>query len=134
AFDISPTALAIARERYAGESRVDHMEGDLIAPRAEWAGAFDFVFEAYTLQVLPPAERARAAASLRTLVAPGGTLLVVARAREPKDPEGAMPWPLLRSEIDAIAAGDLALEGARDVIDDETPPVRRWIATYVRRQ
>lgn len=132
AFDVSPTAIERARARFPG-SPVDYRVADVLEPPAAWHAAFDLVAETYTLQVLPPRERARAARVLAGLVARGGTLLVIARGREPGDPEGAMPWPLTRAEIDAIAGDDLALERVEDFVDAEDPPVRRFRATLRRR-
>jgi SAM-dependent methyltransferase len=132
AFDVAPTAVAQARARFPG-SPVGYCVANLLEPPAEWRAAFDLVAETYTLQVLPPAERRVAAAALRTLVAPGGTLLVIARGREPGEPEGAMPWPLTRAEVEAIGGGDLALVAFEDFLDDEDPPVRRFRATFRRR-
>lgn len=132
AFDVAPTAVAQARARFPGSS-VRYCVGNLLEPPAEWRAAFDLVAETYTLQVLPPAERRIAAAALRTLVAPGGTLLVIARGRESGEPEGAMPWPLTRAEVEAIGGVDLALVVFEDFLDDEDPPVRRFRVTFRRR-
>jgi flavoprotein hydroxylase len=132
AFDVAGTAVARARERFPG-SPVRYAVADLLEPPAEWRAAFDLVAETYTLQVLPPRERGLAVQALRTFVAPGGTLLVIARGREPADPEGAMPWPLTRGEVEAIAGDGLTLTGLEDFLDDEDPPVRRLRATFRRR-
>src|SRR5436190_1404721 len=95
AFDVAATAVARARARFPG-SPVRYLVADLLDPPADWRAAFDLVAETYTLQVLPPSERGAAVHALRTFVAPGGTLLVIARGREPAEPEGVMPWPLTR--------------------------------------
>jgi SAM-dependent methyltransferase len=132
AFDVSATAIAQARVRFP-ESTVDYRVADLLVPPLSWYAAFDLVAETYTLQVLPPRERYRAARTLRTLLAPGGVLLVIARGREPDEPEGAMPWPLTRDEIEALAGDGLVLERVEDFVDREEPPVRRFRATFRRR-
>jgi SAM-dependent methyltransferase len=131
AFDVSRTAIERARARFP-DSPVDYRVADLLAPPAEWHAAFDLVAETYTLQVLPPPERHAAARVLRDLMAPGGVLLVIARGREPEEPEGAMPWPLTRAEIEAIAGDGLVLERFEDFVDAEDPPVRRFRATFRR--
>ena len=128
AFDVSAAAIDAARARHGAIA--DWQVASATEPPDAWRGAFDLVFEIYTLQCMPRDLRARAAAALADLVAPGGAMLVIARAREPGDPEGAMPWPLTRAELEAIP---LALVSIADVLDDETPPVRRWIAAYERR-
>ncbi len=132
AFDVAATAIDGARARFPA-SRVRYVTADLLAPPVDWRGAFDLVAETYTLQVLPPPERAVAARVLGDLVAPGGTLLVLARGREPDDPEGAMPWPLTRAEVEAIGRAGLRLAAFEDFLDAEDPPVRRLRATFRRR-
>jgi SAM-dependent methyltransferase len=132
AFDVAPTAIAGARARFPG-SPVRYLVADLLAPPPEWRAAFDLVAETYTLQVLPPTERTVAAQTLRSVLAPGGTLLVIARGREATDPEGEMPWPLTRAEMEGIGAGELFLTGFEDFVDAEEPPVRRFRATFRRR-
>ena len=131
AFDLSPTAVEHARRRFP-ESRVDSCVGNLLEPEAGWHRRFDLVFEVYTIQVLQRGHRRRAIEQLGELVAPGGTLLVVARGRDASEPEGEMPWPLTREELGAIAQRGLELVELEDFLDDEDPPVRRFRATYQR--
>jgi SAM-dependent methyltransferase len=108
AFDVSPEAIRLARERSPG-SPVDYVVGDLLDPRPEWIGAFDLVVEIWTAQALPDPPRARAIATVGRLVAPGGILLAIALLREDDEPPGSgPPWPLARSEMEAFAAGGLA--------------------------
>ncbi len=132
AFDVAETAVAAARARFP-RSRVADAVADLLDPPPAWRGAFNLVAETYTLQVLPPPERALAARALGDLVAPGGTLLVIARGREPSEPEGAMPWPLTRAEVERLAVAGLAVTSFDDFVDDEQPPVRRFRATLGRK-
>jgi len=129
AFDVAPSAVEQARARFPA-APVTWCVGDVLSPPAHWAGAFDLVVECYTLQVLPPPERARAGAQLARLVAPGGLLLVIARARTEWDTPGNMPWPLLRQEVEALATPSLPLSSMEDFFDDERPPVRRFVATF----
>jgi SAM-dependent methyltransferase len=131
AFDVSPTAIAGCGTRFPG-SRVEYVVADALAPPPAWRGRFDFVVEAYTLQVLPPAARAAAVAALASLVSPRGRLLVLCRAREPEEPEGALPWPLTRAELDAFRRAGLAELEVESFLDRETPPVRRFRALYER--
>ena len=76
--------------------------------------------------------RAEAVAAIRRTVAPGGTLLIVARGREPGEPEGQMPWPLTRGELERVAGGDVRLTSFEDFVDREDPPVRRFRAVFRR--
>jgi SAM-dependent methyltransferase len=105
---------------------------DLLAPPAAWRGSFDLVFESYTLQVLPEPARRDAIAQLAALVAPGGRLLLLCRAREQSDPIGALPWPLTREELAGFVAHGLRETSFSDFLDRESPPVRRFRALYRR--
>jgi len=131
AFDISTSAIAWCRRRYP-QSSVSYVVEDLFSAPTEWKAAFQFVLESYTLQVLPPNIRADAARCIATFVAPGGTLLVIARAREPSETEGKMPWPLTRDELSLFKAEGLKEVSVEDYIDSEDPPVHRFRATYRR--
>ena len=131
AFDVSPTAIARCRSRFP-ESRVAYAVADILKPPAEWAGTFDFVFEAYTVQVLPPGARAECARSIGRMVAPEGVLLAVARSRRPQDPEGLMPWPLTREELDAFLVPGLRLADLRELVEPGDPPVPRFVAEFER--
>jgi SAM-dependent methyltransferase len=131
AFDVAPTAVAWCRRRFP-DSPVRYAVADVLDPPPAWAGAFDLVVEAYTLQVLPPDTRRAALARVAGFVAPGGALLVVARGRDEGDDPGAMPWPLTRAELAAVAAHGLAAAAFEDVADPEEPAVRRFRAEYRR--
>ncbi|MFJ6675477.1 alpha/beta fold hydrolase [Actinosynnema sp. NPDC091369] len=103
-FDISPTAVAQARQRFpAARFEV----ADLLDPPADWAGAFDVVVEVLIAQTLPAGVRPTAIAHVRRFVAPGGTLVLLAHGREDDEPETGPPWPLVRAEVESYAADDL---------------------------
>jgi SAM-dependent methyltransferase len=129
AFDVAPAAIARCRSRFP-ESSVEYAVADVLEPPAEWRAAFDFVFEAYTVQVLPGAARAACAASIGGTVASGGRLLVVARSRRPDEPEGAMPWPLTRGELDSFLVPGLGLANLRELVEPGDPPVPRFVAEF----
>ena len=131
AFDISKTAVAKSRKRFPN-SVVKYVVADLFKTPAEWQSGFEFVLESYTLQVLPPNLRAEAIRCITSLVAPGGTLLAIARARDAGEPEGAMPWPVTREELTAFGAQGLKEISFEDYMDREDPPVRRFRAAYHR--
>jgi 2-polyprenyl-3-methyl-5-hydroxy-6-metoxy-1,4-benzoquinol methylase len=133
AFDVAPTAVAAARRANPG-SPVTYATADLLDLPAEWSGAFDLVAEIYTLQPLFGSARAQAIAAVHAPVAPGGTLLVIARATDEEDPvrdPAQMPWPLTRGELLA-AGGPLRVERIEQFIDDEDPPKLRWRAQFRR--
>ena len=135
AFDLAPTAIAAARRIHAG-SAVTYEAADLLALPSAWAGAFDLVFEAYTVQPLFGPVRAAALAALRGPVAPGGTLLVVAFATEEANPERSpamMPWPLTRDEID-LAGGELRAVSVEllPIGNEPLPHLPHWRAEFHR--
>lgn len=129
AFDISASAIAWCRRRYP-QSSVSYVVEDLFSAPRKWKAGFHFVLESYTLQVLPPNIRAVAVRCIASFVAPGGTLLVIARGRELGDCEGKMPWPLTKDELSLFKTGGLKEVSFEDYMDSENPPVRRFRATY----
>jgi SAM-dependent methyltransferase len=131
AFDIAETAIRMARQRHPG-SPVDYRVADLLAPPQQWAGAFDLVVECNNVQALPRELRERATAAVASFVAPGGTLLVVAAAATEWGEDGP-PWPLIRAELSAFAAGGLAEESVERLPGVEGPFVERWRAVFTRR-
>lgn len=134
AFDVSPTAVAEARRRFSG-SPVDYQVADLLAPPPAWKGAFDLVAEIYTVQALFGQARAAAIEALPGLVAPGGTLLVIARATDDEIPvrdPAMMPWPLTRRELEAMAGNVLKVSRIEKFFDGEEPPRLRWRAEFTR--
>ncbi|HEX3713749.1 MAG TPA: methyltransferase domain-containing protein [Trebonia sp.] len=133
AFDVAPTAIERAVRENPGTA-VAYVTADLLGLPDEWEGAFDLIFEAYTVQPLYGPVRARALAALAGPVAPGGTLLVVARATDDPDPvrdPAQMPWPLTRAELD-LAGGPLRPARVEKFFDDEDQPKLRWRAEFRR--
>jgi SAM-dependent methyltransferase len=133
AFDVAPTAIERAVRENPG-SLVAYVTADLLALPRDWAGAFDLVVEAYTVQPLFGVVRERALAALYGPVAPGGTLLVIARATNEPAPErdpAMMPWALTRRELDQ-AGGPLRLVAVEQFLDEEDPPKLRWRAEFRR--
>jgi SAM-dependent methyltransferase len=129
AFDISASAIRAAQRRYP-KSDVRYVTADLLDPPAEWEQAFDLVVESLTLQALPDPPRRTAIRQIGRLVAPGGTMMVHARARdESDDPDDGPPWGLTRTEIEAIADGGLEIVRIEDIRE---PSTRRWRAEFHR--
>jgi hypothetical protein len=100
AFDVSPTAIRLARQRHRGTS-VEYVSADLLHLPRSWLRAFDLVAEIITVQALPRAVRRRATAGVARLTVPGGTLLVIAAAHDGAgEPQTGPPWPLTRADVD----------------------------------
>lgn len=132
AFDISATAIAMARKRFPN-SQIQYAAVDLFKVPEAWRSAFDFVFESNTLQALPAEVRPRAIDAVASFLKPGGLLLVIARAREESDPEGEVPWPLTRREFDRFRQAGLVQKSFEEITDAEPPHTRRFLATYTRK-
>jgi SAM-dependent methyltransferase len=130
AFDVSPTAVASTRERHP-DSDVDYCVADLLDPPAGWREAFDLVLESLTVQSMPIAFHAPATAGVAGFVAPGGSLLVVATARQDDtvEPDGP-PWPLTRAEIESYCDEGLEPVLIEQVRADGVPA--RWLAEFLR--
>jgi SAM-dependent methyltransferase len=132
AFDISPTAIRLARQRHGG-SQVEYATADLLHASRSWLRAFDLVTEIITVQALPRAMRRQATASVARLTAPGGTLLVIAGVDDGSaEPQPGPPWPLTRAEIesfadDGLVPADIELAGLPG-----EPGERRWRAEFQR--
>jgi SAM-dependent methyltransferase len=133
AFDISASAIRAARRRFPG-STVDYQVADLLDPPAGWREAFDLVVESQTVQALPDPPRRDAIGSIGRMVAPGGTLVVIALARADGEDAGPWPpWPITRAEVESFTASGLVPVTIDEVVDDgQEPPGRRWLAEFRR--
>jgi SAM-dependent methyltransferase len=132
AFDISETAIDVTRRSHPG-SAVHYLAADLLDPPREWRGAFDLVVEVFTVQALPEPLQPAATEQVSAQVAPGGTLLVVAAAREePVQAVEGPPWPLTRQAVEAFATGDLQLAALEHLANPLAPGNYRWRAEFHR--
>ncbi len=130
AFDVSATAIDWCRERFP-DSQVNYRVEDLFELPDAWAGAFDLVFEVYTLQAIPVGMRERAVACVRSLLSPGGYLALATRVRADVAPPEGPPWPLHPDELSGL--GDLTTIAREHFTiendDDGLPPsMMRMIA------
>jgi SAM-dependent methyltransferase len=133
AFDVSPSAVRAAQNRFPG-SAVEYLAADVLRPPDSWHRAFDVVVESLTLQALPDPPRREAIADVGNLVAPAGTLLVIARARNAdEDPGDGPPWALTRAELDAFMATGLEPVRIEELRDEGPPATHRWRAQFSRR-
>lgn len=128
AFDISQTAIRCARERHQG-SGVDYVVASVLDLPDTWHGAFDLVVEIITVQALPDDVRPRAIAGVASLVAAGGTLLVIALRDDGTHTAPPPPTPLTRAEIDSFAQHGLF---PHDVAEVQSPGGPRWRAVFRR--
>ena len=107
-FDFAPTAIAGARRKHP-DTQVTYLVADVLDLPCEWKGRFDLVVESLTVQSMPPEQHTVAARNIAGLVAPQGTLLVLASTRAEDSEVTGPPWPLTRSEVEVFAHGDLVL-------------------------
>jgi len=128
AFDISPHAIEWAKRRFP-DSSVAYRVADLFALPSPMTGAFDFVFESYTIQALPAPIRDVAIAAVASLVAPGGELLAVMRGGEPEEQVDGPPWPVTRPQLEGYEQAGLLVDTFDDFMDET---VRRWRVHYIR--
>jgi SAM-dependent methyltransferase len=131
AFDVSPTAVRGARERFP-ESVVEYVVADLLDPPAEWAGGFDLVVESITVQSMPLSVRAGAIRHVGRLVAPGGELLVISGIRGEGEQVDGPPWPLTRTEVESFAVDGLRATHVEQAVRPDAPTAKRWRAVFQR--
>ncbi|MBY5163322.1 methyltransferase domain-containing protein [Nitriliruptoria bacterium AS10] len=115
AFDVSPTAVTWARERFARDlagmpGTVDWQVADLLDLPAHLVGAFGLVVEVRTVQSLPATVRDRAMVGVSSLAGPGGWVLVstlLATSEEAARSWQGPPWAQAPSELAAYRVGGL---------------------------
>ena len=129
AFDISDSAIDAARRRFP-TSPVDFRVADLLNPPSEWRHHFDLVVETYTTQALPVRLRPTVVLHVGRFVARGGILLLLAAARDDRDPVDGPPWPLTRADIESFAVEGLETVSVEEIRDP--PGTHRWRAVYTR--
>jgi SAM-dependent methyltransferase len=130
AFDVSHTAIRLARQRHP-DSSVRYVTADLLDPPPDWLQAFDLVIEVITVQALPDPPRRQAIVNVGRLVAPGGTLLVIAWSDDDRAPPPP-PWPLRRGEIDAFAIDGLTTQHVEQVALPGEQYELRWRVQFRR--
>jgi SAM-dependent methyltransferase len=113
AFDVSPTAVTWARERFPGLD-VEWRVVDLLALPADLVGAFGLAVEVRTIQSLDPADRDLGMQAVASLLGPGGwlvaTLLLATSDQVARDWQGP-PWAVAPSELAAYRAAGLVRVG-----------------------
>lgn len=135
-FDISPTAISWARQRFPVLAK-NFMVADLFQPPPRFRHRFDLVVEIDTLPSIHPSVREHAANALSSLVTPHGTVLAICRGRDESDlldMTHPPPWNLTVSELTGLmeSTGLRPMRRPDDFMDDDSPPKRRLRAAFVR--
>ena len=132
AFDISLTAIEWARKLHS-ETDIKFVAADLFNPPQSWYQAFEFVLEVYTIQPLPLEIRANTIDAIANFVEfPDGKLVVVTRGREDDEIPLELPWALSRQDLSRFATNGLKQIYFEEMLDDEEPPVKRFVVEYAR--
>jgi len=131
AFDFVSEAVQWAKQRFPA-TKVTYAQGDLFALPEDWRQNFDLVHECYTLQALSSELIPQALAALKSALAPGGKLLIVARARDEADEIKVPPWPLPPSVFDEAKRQGLAALSIEDIPATAEFTARHWRALLRR--
>lgn len=127
AFDISPSAIAWAKERFP-ESTVDYQVADLFDLSPQWHGQFDFALEIFTVQALPQILRQDALKAIPPLLKNDGQLLFVCWAREHHETPQGPPWAISKTELKTLEVHGLTLEHEEDFLQNDE--ARRFRILY----
>jgi len=128
-FDFSAPAIEAARA-LTPVSAVDYELVDLLALPAAWLGGYDLVVESLTVQSLPRSIRPRVIAAVRSLAAPGGTVLVISSQQGVREESAVGPWPLSRADLDEFAGDGFDLVRLEQPAGPDGLP--RWRAEFRR--
>jgi SAM-dependent methyltransferase len=128
-FDFSPPGIEAARRLFPG-SPVDYAVADLLDLPAAWLGGFDFVLESLTVQSLPRSIRPEVVAAVRSLVARGGSVLVISAQEGIRADTPIGPWPLSRADVESFAGYGFTLVRLEEPPGPDGGP--RWRAEFRR--
>lgn len=112
--DVASLALEKARVHARVRDEV-YMEGDILAPPAEFRGMFDGVFEHTCFCAIEPWQRAGYAEAVASVLKPGGRLLAVFFLDPDNDGDGP-PFGGTREELDGLFGSFFRLMGEWDAI------------------
>lgn len=129
AFDISPEAIRLCKERYP-ETKVNYLVADLFDFPPQWHEYFNLVYECNTIQVLPGKHRIKARDAMISLLATQGHILVSCRSRLKGKQEDDIPLPLDKEELDGFVRCGLKEEYFKAYDDTQDPPVPHFFASY----
>lgn len=132
AFDISATAINWARKIHQ-DTDIKFVVADLFNPPQSWYQAFEFVLEVYTIQPLPLSMRPQVIDAIANFVKfPDGKIVVVTRGREDDEEPLELPWALSRQDLSRFAENGLKETYFEDILDDEEPPMRRFVVEFTK--
>lgn len=113
---LSPEVRDVGSLRLCSTDRIAIAVGDFFEATSELLGAFDGVYDRAALIALPPEMRPRYVAHLRSLVRPGGRVLLVTLDF---DAPGGPPFSVTEAEVRALYAGaHVSLLERVDVTED----------------
>jgi hypothetical protein len=129
---ISAARRSLGRSSGFPATKVNYVQGDLLALPDAWRQGFHLVHECYTLQALSPVLLPQALGALGSLLAPGSKLLVAARARDEGD---EIKWPprlLPPSMFEEAKRQRLAILSIEDIPAAAGGASRHWRALLRR--
>jgi len=129
AFDISPEAIKLCKQRYPN-TKVNYLIENLFFYPKDWKKDFDLVYECNTIQVLPGKYRIQARDAMVSLLAPNASILVSCRSRNKNEQKDAIPLPLDKDEIDAFISCGLKEISFLAYNDNQEPSVPHFFAEY----
>lgn len=129
AFDISPEAIKLCKNRYP-DTKVNYLVENLFDYPSAWKESFDLIYECNTIQVLPGKYRIQARDAMVSLLSPKGHILVSCRSRLKGEQEDAIPLPLDKDEIDGFIHCGLSETSFLAYDDSQTPSVPHFFASY----
>ncbi len=129
AFDISESAIEWAKHRFP-DTKVKYLAQDLFTYPKEWHNAFDFIFEAYTIQALPRSRRSEVIKQISALLKPNGSLYIVCRALHDKISADAFPWALTKVELNQFKDCGLSEISFEEFWDYDEPTRKRFRVLY----
>lgn len=132
AFDISPTAIEWAKKRFPN-SGVEYCVADLFDLPKNWLGAFDFIFECYTIQALPRSVRTDVINKVALVVAPNGLLLVICRGWRDEQTEDTLPWALKKEELEQFKQLGFSEKTFEEFWDRDDPTRYRFRILYEKK-
>jgi thiopurine S-methyltransferase len=101
------------------DGKITYLVGDVFDVTAERAGSFDFIYDRAALIALPHDRRRQYAQRLKSLLSPGGKVLLIALEYDPREMEGP-PYSVTESEVRGLFDGFKVHKlDVKDCLEDE---------------